>query len=149
MGDSSKDAEITALKAELQKLKDKVSAGIQKSKPKTKFADPKLFDGTRDKFREFETALKLKIQGDKHIFEDEDDKVLYAVNRLEKAPTEWAKLFYACEDESKKLKYKDFKDWLSQLKSACGNPNEKRETENKLSNLRQAGRPVATYYAEY
>jgi hypothetical protein len=151
-GESSKEGESKEKEYErlllgaMEKIEE-LKKEAEKRRRKPKFPDPEVFKGARERFKDFETQTRLKLMGDKHLFEDESEKIFYIIGRLQGDPAEWAKMYYI-PSESKKLKVRTADEFIQELQKAFGDPDEKGSAERELQRLKQNGGPVATYWAQ-
>jgi Retrotransposon gag protein len=110
-----------------------------------KIPDPPKYSGDRAGLRPFLTHLLLKLSSDHDLFPDEQNKMAYAIGRLEGSAFNHL-LPYV---QPTRVSLESVESFFEVLETAFGDPDRVGSAERALENLRQNNRDFATYYAEF
>ena len=119
-----------------------------------KIADPKEFDGTREKLKVFKDQLILKTSGNPARFPNTQHKLRYAYQFLT-GKAQWTmrvdlrRTTGADGDETYEVRFTSFAAFLAALDRHFGDPDERNTAASKLDKLRQGNREFGAYYADF
>jgi len=112
----------------------------------TKYADAPMFSGlARPELRPFVTKLRLKLHFNDDRYPTEQDKLAYAVQRLEDLAL--AQIIPFVEDH--RINLDNVAALITILENAFGDPDRAATAERQLNKLRQTNRELSLYYAEF
>src|SRR6266705_2286504 len=119
-----------------------------------KIADPKEFDGTRERLKAFKDQLILKTSGNPARFPNTQHKLRYAYQFLTGKAQRTMRVHLrqtAGEDgeETYEVLFSSFAAFLATLDRHFGDPDERNTAALKLDKLRQGGREFGSYYADF
>ena len=111
-----------------------------------KISDPDPFDGSRTALRMFKFALENKIAGNAHLFPSFAYEQSYIIGLLKgRAQSQ----IEARRRPDGSFPFSNRQELLAVLDQAFGDPDEAGTAQRKLSEMRQANRPFADYYADF
>ena len=119
-----------------------------------KIADPKEFDGTREKLKVFKDQLLLKTSGNPARFPNVQHKLRYAFQFLTGKAQRTMRIHPQRStdpdgEENYEILFTTFAEFLSALDRHFGDPDEKHTAAMALDKLRQNNREFGAYYADF
>jgi len=112
----------------------------------TKYPDAPMFSGrVRTELRPFIAKLRLKLHFNRDRYSGEQDKLAYAVQRLEDLALAQIIPFVA----NHRIDLPDVDALITILENAFGDPDRVATAERELNKLRQTNREFSLYYAEF
>ena len=119
-----------------------------------KIADPKKFDGSREKLKSFKDQLMLKTSGNAARFPNTQHKLRYAYQFLTGKAQRTMRI-HLCKstddrsEEAFEILFDSFAAFLAVLDRHFGDPDEKHTAALALDKLPQANRKFGAYYADF
>ena len=119
-----------------------------------KIADPKEFNGTREKLKAFKDQLILKTSGNPARFPNTQHKLRYANQFLRGKSQRTMRVHRlrttgADGDETYEVLFTSFAAFLAALDRYFGDRDERNTAASKLDKLRQGKREFGAYYADF
>ena len=110
-----------------------------------KIRDPEVFTGKREEYNSFRSKMITKLNGDAHLFDDEQHKLQYIVSFLKDHAYKIVKP-YVKDD---KVDLETVAEIWEVLDAAYDDPDRKGTAERELRKLRQANREFSAYLADF
>jgi len=121
---------------------------------KIKIPAPEPFDGKREKLKTFLRQCNLVFSGDRKNYEEDQDKITYALSLMRGGiAEEWAGTMMDKQEGARKGEainpFDDWADYCMEMDSAFGDPNPEDTAQTKLRRIFQGNQTVEEYIVQF
>jgi hypothetical protein len=110
-----------------------------------KIREPDIFSGKRNEYETFKAKMITKLNGDSHLFTNDQHKLQYLVSFLKDEAYKMVKMYVKVD----KIDLEDMNEMWEVLDGAYDDPDRKGTAERELRKLKQTNREFSTYLAEF
>ena len=110
-----------------------------------KIREPDIFSGKREEYETFKTKMITKLNGDSHLFTNDQHKLQYLVSFLKDEAYKMVKMYVKVD----KIDLEDMNEMWEVLDGAYDDPDRKGTAERELRKLKQTNREFSAYLADF
>lgn len=121
------------------------SANTSNPTKRQKIREPDIFSGKREEYETFKAKMITKLNGDSHLFANDQHKLQYLVSFLKDEAYKMVKMYVKVD----KIDLDNMNEMWEVLDGAYDDPDRKGTAERELRKLKQTNREFSVYLADF